>query len=359
MIFDSAGPDLEVLNASTGARLLSYPADSTLYTAPSVAEGLVFVSSAAGTTYALAPATGHWRHLFTPPAVTGASLAYDAGDGVVVQFGGCAADLCPSSETWTWSAGTWTNATPPVLNATNSPSPRVDAGLAYDAADGELVLFGGYSAGMGRDMNDTWSFHAGAWKLVSATGGPSARSAIAMAYDPAIGKVVLFGGAQHSGANRSELGDTWEFSSGKWSPMKIKAAQAPPARDAASLAYYPNDRTVVVFGGRSGGNVQNDTWEFAGSKWNLLRPSQAPPPLYGGSLACDNGSGALVLFGGHAPAEGVASSTWTYSGGSWRSMSSAIHPSPRWDAGSTYDGHDGYLLLYGGQTPNGQPLADT
>jgi outer membrane protein assembly factor BamB len=358
MIFDSAGPDLEILNSSTGARLLSYPADATLYTSPSVAEGLVFVSSAAGTTYALAPSTGHWRHLFTPPAVSGASLAYDAGDGYVVQFGGCAADLCPSSETWTWAGGTWTNVTPTFLNSTNSPSPRVDAGIAYDAADAELVLFGGHSPGTGSDLGDTWSFHAGAWKLVAASGGPSARSAVAMAYDPAIGDVVLFGGAQHAGANRSELGDTWEFSGGKWTAIKVKVSQAPSARDAASLAYYPSDRTVVVFGGRSGGTVENDTWELAGSKWNPLHSRQSPPPLYGASLDYDNGSGDLLLFGGHAAAESVVSATWTYSAGTWRAGSSTTLPSARWDAGLTFDVHDGYSLLSGGQTTNGQPLAD-
>ncbi|MCI4322074.1 MAG: PQQ-binding-like beta-propeller repeat protein, partial [Thermoplasmata archaeon] len=148
-VFDAAGRDLEVLNATTGAPLLSYPADAALFAAPSVAEGLVFVSSAAGTTYALAPSTGHWLDAFVPPGSMNASMAYDAADRSVVQFGGCATDLCPSPETWTWAGGMWTNATPEFLNASNSPSERLDAGMAYDASDGYVVLFGGYSAAGG------------------------------------------------------------------------------------------------------------------------------------------------------------------------------------------------------------------
>ncbi len=66
---------------------------------------------------------------------------------------------------------------------------------------------------------------------------PSARSAAALAYDPLIGAVVLFGGYD---ASVAADGDTWTFANNSWTDITLTLASAPPARWEAGFAYDPN-----------------------------------------------------------------------------------------------------------------------
>ncbi len=66
-----------------------------------------------------------------------------------------------------------------------------------------------------------------------------------MAYDAATGDVVLFGGAGRHG----RLGGTWTWDGSTWT--KQAPATSPPARDGASMAYDAATGTVVLFGGRA------------------------------------------------------------------------------------------------------------
>ena len=92
--------------------------------------------------------------------------------------------------------------------------------MAYDAARGVIVLFGG-----GRRTAETWTWDGTAWTqhMVS---GPSGRDTHAMAYDARRGRVVLYGG----GGTRSEgappygyLSDVWEWDGARWT----RASPAP------------------------------------------------------------------------------------------------------------------------------------
>ena len=70
--------------------------------------------------------------------------------------------------------------------------------MAYDAARGVTVLFGGYK---GRDTDDeTWEWNGTAWTQ-RVVAGPSPRRGHAMAYDAARGVTVLFGGINGSAIN--------------------------------------------------------------------------------------------------------------------------------------------------------------
>src|SRR5262245_58295077 len=91
-----------------------------------------------------------------------------------------------------------------------APSRRAHA-LAYDAARGATVLFGGAGFGGAANFGDTWEWNGIAWML-RATSGPTARSAHAMAYDAARGVTVLFGG----NANGFIADDTWEWNGNTW-----------------------------------------------------------------------------------------------------------------------------------------------
>src|SRR4051812_37045783 len=71
------------------------------------------------------------------------------------------------------------------------PTARGEHGVAYDAARGVTVLFGG-AQGTVRNA-ESWEWNGAGWKqrMVS---GPGARNFHAMAYDAGRGVVVLFGG---------------------------------------------------------------------------------------------------------------------------------------------------------------------
>src|SRR5271157_4386426 len=78
-----------------------------------------------------------------------------------------------------------------------APLPRFDAASTYDAGDGYALVFGGRTANQA--WNDTWSFSNGSWTdrspfLATSSNNPSARYGASMAYDAATGFVVLFGG---------------------------------------------------------------------------------------------------------------------------------------------------------------------
>src|SRR6476620_746277 len=96
------------------------------------------------------------------------------------------------------SALTWTQLTPAV-----SPPARSYLAMTYDEASGKVLVFGGF-AGSGY-LNDTWTFDGSTWTKVDTAVSPTARAASQMAYDRKTRKVVLFGGYD----GRKDLGDTW------------------------------------------------------------------------------------------------------------------------------------------------------
>src|SRR5438876_1061603 len=76
--------------------------------------------------------------------------------------------------------------------STNSPPGRFLHAMAYDAAHGQTVLFGGNNAGS--DLSDTWMWDGTNWTQKSPANVPPARYGHTMAYDTVRGQVVLFGG---------------------------------------------------------------------------------------------------------------------------------------------------------------------
>lgn len=69
--------------------------------------------------------------------------------------------------------------------------------MAYDPADGDVVMFGGYCHSSGSEnpgCSDTWIFSHGQWTELHPTHHPGERLTTQMAYDSADHYIVLFGG---------------------------------------------------------------------------------------------------------------------------------------------------------------------
>jgi hypothetical protein len=89
------------------------------------------------------------------------------------------------NDTWVWDGTNWVQKFP-----ANSPPGAIGHAMAYDAARGQVVLFGGWD---GSGLNDTWVWDGSNW-VQKFPANPPGRYWHAMAYDAARGQVVLFGG---------------------------------------------------------------------------------------------------------------------------------------------------------------------
>ncbi len=278
-------------------------------------------------------------------------MAYDPADGYVLLFGGFNSNtLTYMSDTWEFQGGKWTE-----LHPAAHPESRGAATMAYDGADGYMVLFGGCGASS-CPFGDTWTYRAGIWTELHPTLSPTPSTSTIMTYDGRDGYILLFGGD----TGLSDLSSTWTFRGGQWS--ELTPSVHPPARSSGFISNDRKDGYVVLFGGsdpylgRDGTNLA-DTWKFIGGKWTELHPGNHPAARNSGSMSYDAADGYVLLFGGATQgSSGALSNTWKFLGGEWKQLAPSIHPSPRTLQGMTFDSHDDFIFLFGGY--NGNYLAD-
>jgi len=169
-----------------------------------------------------------------PPGRYGETIVYDAAHGQVVMFGGVSlgAGVVLLSDTWVWDGANWTQKYP-----TNIPAPRWEYGMAYDVAHRQVVMFGGAGNGAAAD---TWIWDGENWTQKSPATVPIARYGHTMAYDAAHGQVVMFGGGAANGAGVAYLNDTW-----LWMGQTGLRGIQPTARPRASFRQWPTTRSTA------------------------------------------------------------------------------------------------------------------
>jgi hypothetical protein len=243
-----------------------------------------------------APATSPHRR-------EGAAMAYDAATGTVVLFSG----PVTYRDTWTWDGTTWTKQAPAAR-----PPARRFATMAYDAATGTIVLFGGVNFIRGTHfLRDTWTWDGSTWTKQAPAARPPGREGASMAYDAATGTIVLFGGANGSQGSHL-LRDTWTWDGATWT--KQAPAAHPSARSFAAMADDGAAGNVVLFGGAASHfNPLPDTWTWDGATWTEQAPAASPPARRFASMAYDAAARNVVLFGGLGSG-GDFSDTWTWGG---------------------------------------------
>lgn len=152
--------------------------------------------------------------------------------------------------------------------------------------------------------------------------GPSARYFPAMAWDAADGYVLLFGGSSASGW----LSDTWTYVNGTWTNVTSELASHPPSLEEASMAFDPSTQSVVLFGGlNSKGVAWNFTWAYHDLVWTNVSSTAgpAPPARSDAGMSTDSSADEVVLEGGDSATEGAyANDTWTFKGGVWTNVTS-------------------------------------
>jgi hypothetical protein len=267
---------------------------------------------------------------------SGRSRALRVGAAVLIAVGVVGAVPPVASASPRQQALTWTELSPPV-----KPSARRDPAMAYDAATGTVVLFGGnlsiYEGSGSVPIGDTWTWNGTTWTKHAPAVHPSARSLAAMAYDAATGTVVLFGGL---GTNGDSLGDTWTWNGTTWTQQH--PATSPPAGDEYSMAYDAANGTMVLFGSYN----PVETWTWNGTTWTEQAPATSPSCWCFGSMAYDAATSTVVLFAGDASP--IVGETWTWNGATWTEQAPATSPAARGSGYMAYDAATGTVVLFGG-----------
>ena len=246
----------------------------------------------------------------------GTVAAWDADNGHVIGYASPATSGAPG-KTLELQSADWV-----PLTSAHRPAVVAET-LAYDDANGQLLLLGDANG-----VQQTWSWDGADWTQHPGP-SPGYRTGAAFTYDNAQTRLVLFGGQDQQGR---ELGDTWVWEGRSWSqlqpsgpaPRGGQASHVPSPRDHAALAYDPHTLGLVLFGGYTNGNANDDTWLLTGSSWQKGRPNRSPPAGSYWMVYMPN-SGQAVLLG----RDGSGTwQQWTYNEAdvTWRAVLSTATP---------------------------------
>ena len=134
--------------------------------------------------------------------------------------------------------------------------------MAYDSARRHLVLFGGSPNGGYTALDDTWIWDGSNWSAMTPLARPAGRRDAAMAYDPVLRQVLLFGGIPTGYG--VELADSWLWVGGAdTSPLAVVTVSGNPSR------------CSVAVDGTTFASPQAFTWA-PGSLHTIAAPSHQP-----------------------------------------------------------------------------------
>lgn len=280
-----------------------------------------------------------------------------------------------TTQDYLWSGTAWT-----ALAADVRPR-HVGAMTAPDPVRGRLVAF---AANPGTGLAETHEWDGTTWSLRSPANSPGPRESSAMAFDPAVGQVLMFGGRGPAGA----LQDGWHWNGVDWTPA------VGPAQPVGSDPVLVLDRTRAAlmlldrFGGdrdfvRAGAGwsdlaiepkaatmtvhdvIRNQlvsyaepyTYGWDGNTWARIAAG-GPGSRSGAAVANDISQGALVMFGGVAGSNQVLGDTWTFDGAQWTQQGGSAPPARSQHALVMHAG-SASVILFGGLDAANAGLADT
>jgi ell wall binding domain 2 (CWB2) len=276
------------------------------------------------------------------------SLAFDGATGQLL--------LVDGTITWSWDGAIW------VAENTGKESGRYLPAIAYDPATMQMVSFGGAISGV--DSSQTWTWNGNSWFQQHPAAAPPARDGACAAYDIATKQLVMFGGT--TGTNHAPLADTWNWTGANW--VQLHPSSSPSGGD-CSMAYDPAVGGVVLatIGSTAADQLIGvpQLWLWGGLSWTAL-PSSLPSQSDLPSISYDPDIGALVAYAAVGQVDtgvnrfiwdGVEDETWTWDTTTW-SMVSVTTPQTRTGFGPVaYDDATGQLVLYGSGTRISAPAA--
>jgi hypothetical protein len=287
-------------------------------------------NSGAGQTWVFDGSTRTWTRRApanNPPLYSGL-LAFDAARGDVVLFGSAEApDLCTDTtpgQTWTWDGTDWS-----LQHPARAPGECFHGTATYDAAR-RVSMF--YGAGQ-FDEPANWTWDGSSW--TSRPTGP--YGAAALAYDARTRRVMAFGGGFYwHGENM--FGSTLAWDGTRWTRLASGGGRYDPrARESATMFYDPVVGAPLLTGGWSTTNLwdrvlNRDLWRWTGTHWVRIATRSSPPAAALGAFAYDTDHRFGVLR--------IVGQTWLFT------SASAGH-------GSVLAASDGRVIALGDARPFG------
>lgn len=211
----------------------------------------------------------------------------------------------------------------------------VDPATGEQCDDGNQLSHDGCSSGCTAEQ--------ASWTIVNPL-NISPRYRVALSYDVARQKVVMFGGLVDTGSSA----ETWEYDGQTWT--EVTPASSPGARFSAAMTYDVKSKRTILFGGRVPGTLEflADTWAYDGNSWEQLLPDSAPSARLGHAMVYDAASDEVLLFGGFT--SGYLADTWAFSDGQW-SQKLTFGPSAREGRTLAYHTRLETVFLHGGRGP--------
>lgn len=230
------------------------------------------------------------------------AVARDEVRGQTVLFGGTAS----GSETWEWNRTGWCR-----RFTARTPSPRTLAGIAFDSVRRQILLFGGTPGRGGGALGDTWAYDGDEWTELLPARSPSPRAGHAMATDFARGRIVVHGGHTHypfplPGA---AVNDTWEWDGTAW--HDVTPTQRAPWQLSARLAWNGATNRVALV------NTDDRVREWDGTAWHVIVPPVPLPLRIDPCVATDPTGRGVLLHGGSLGIFSFLRETWRWDGSAW------------------------------------------
>jgi hypothetical protein len=231
-----------------------------------------------------------------PPARRQHALAFDSARGVTVLFGGADWLFDKLGDTWEWDGSAWTERCTDAACRASAPAARSGHALAYDPNRKTTVVVGGLPS-------DAYEWDGAGWKLVTTSVPSNEQIGAAAAFDDALGHVELLDDVEKTFL---EL-DGPDFVP---HPTPTDPGLAVPT---LAMAYDGASGRMVMFGGSdaSSNTLDAQTWEWDGAGWTETATG-GPSPRSSVALAFDGVKGAVILFGGADDALTPNGETWHY-----------------------------------------------
>jgi hypothetical protein len=209
----------------------------------------------------------------------GAGMSYDAESDRLIFFGGGAPEKL-FSDTWAYdyNTDTWEEMLP-----SSSPSPRAMFQMAYDSESDRVILWGGF---MEPEVEDVlmwaYDYNSNTWEAFENADGPQQHwERGSMVYIPELDQMLVFTGMREY--EDVLVGpETWYYDYNTNSWTKIEIETSPPQLAMYAMVYDPATGKVVLFGGerssKYAGDISNDVWLFdpGEENWSQLK---APTPV--------------------------------------------------------------------------------
>ncbi|MCH7662857.1 MAG: hypothetical protein IH859_03195 [Chloroflexi bacterium] len=260
--------------------------------------------------------TNVWTELLpdSPPINVDGPAAYDSeSDVIIFFFSSRLSNTAPNGlirlgQTWSYkvSTNTWTN-----LEPEPSPFGLMGARMVYDSESDRIILFGGadFTTFPGPPyFDETWTYdyNANTWEQMQPVQSPLRRTSFGFAYDSAADRALAFGGNVHTD-DQERIGEMWEYdyNTDSWSQIEYTGAVLDDHHP--NMAYDPNSNRTYYY-------VNREFWSFDYDTraWTQLDQIPESRRRFFLSMALDNGTGKLVLFGGGPAGLTYDNRTWVY-----------------------------------------------